>query len=47
MTANAFREDILRSKEAGMDEHLSKPIDEEKILKAVHKHIKSINIQRK
>ena len=39
MTANAFREDILRSKEAGMDEHLSKPIDEEKVLKAVHKHL--------
>ena len=27
MTANAFLEDMQRSKEAGMDEHLSKPVD--------------------
>ena len=27
MTANAFLEDIQKSKEAGMDEHLSKPVD--------------------
>ncbi len=27
MTANAFVEDIKRSKEAGMDEHVSKPVD--------------------
>ena len=27
MTANAFVEDIQKSKEAGMDEHLSKPVD--------------------
>ena len=27
MTANAFLEDMQKSKEAGMDEHLSKPVD--------------------
>ena len=27
MTANAFPEDVKKSKEAGMDEHLSMPVD--------------------
>ena len=27
MTANAFLADVKKSKEAGMDEHLSKPVD--------------------
>lgn len=27
MTANAFLEDVKKSKEAGMDERLSKPVD--------------------
>ncbi len=27
MTANAFLEDIEKRREAGMDEHLSKPVD--------------------
>ena len=27
MTANAFLEDMQKSKESGMDEHLSKPVD--------------------
>ena len=27
MTANAFLEDMQKSREAGMDEHLSKPVD--------------------
>ena len=27
MTENAFTEDLEKSKEAGMDEHLSKPVD--------------------
>ena len=27
MTANAFLEDMQKSKEAGMDVHLSKPVD--------------------
>ncbi|MBQ7624283.1 MAG: amino acid permease [Clostridia bacterium] len=31
MTANVFDEDVERSKEAGMNEHLSKPIEPEKL----------------
>ncbi len=31
MTANAFKEDIEQSKAAGMNEHLSKPLDEERL----------------
>lgn len=27
MTANAFAEDRIKSKEAGMNEHIEKPID--------------------
>ena len=27
MTANAFTEDRIRAKEAGMDEHVAKPVD--------------------
>ena len=33
MTANAFSDDIRRSREAGMDEHLSKPLDMEKVIR--------------
>ena len=33
MTANAFLEDKKQSKEAGMNEHLSKPLDEKKLMK--------------
>ena len=32
MTANAFIEDKQRSKEIGMNEHLSKPLDEKTLL---------------
>ncbi len=35
MTANAFDEDIRKSKEAGMNAHLSKPIDVRTMLKTV------------
>ena len=30
MTANAYAEDVERTKQAGMNEHLSKPIEPEK-----------------
>ena len=36
MTANAFTEDRLRAKEAGMDEHISKPIDMKLLVKIIH-----------
>ena len=35
MTANAFTEDRIRAKEAGMDEHLSKPIVIDEAIKTI------------
>jgi CheY-like chemotaxis protein len=32
MTANVFREDIEKCLEAGMDDHLGKPLDFEEVL---------------
>ena len=40
MTANAFTEDRIRAKEAGMDEHVAKPIDVEVLIKVIHKLVK-------
>ena len=37
MTANAFTEDRIRAKEAGMDEHIAKPVDMELLVKIIHK----------
>ena len=37
MTANAFTEDRIRAKEAGMDEHIAKPVDAELLVKVIHK----------
>ena len=36
MTANAFTEDRIRAKEAGMDEHIAKPVDAELLVKVIH-----------
>lgn len=41
MTANAFTEDRIRAKEAGMDEHISKPVDVELLVKIIHKLVKN------
>ena len=35
MTANAFTEDRIRAKEAGMNEHIAKPIDIKTILSVI------------
>ena len=40
MTANAFTEDRIRAKAAGMDEHVAKPVDVELLLKVIHKLVK-------
>ena len=40
MTANAFTEDRIKAKEAGMDEHVAKPIDVELLIKVIHKLVK-------
>ena len=37
MTANAFTEDRIRAKAAGMDEHIAKPVDVELLVKVIHK----------
>ena len=37
MTANAFTEDRLRAKEAGMNEHIEKPFDVKLLVKIIHK----------
>ena len=39
MTANAFAEDIQRSREAGMNEHLSKPLDETKLMSLIKQYL--------
>ena len=39
MTANAFTDDVQRSLDAGMDEHLTKPLREDDIVKALLKHL--------
>jgi CheY-like chemotaxis protein len=38
MTANAYDEDIKKTKDAGMNSHLSKPIDEEMLLKTLARY---------
>ncbi len=40
MTANAFAEDIKKSVEAGMDEHIAKPLDMALLAMVIAKHIK-------
>ena len=35
MTANAFTEDRIRAKEAGMDEHIAKPVDAKLLVKVI------------
>jgi CheY-like chemotaxis protein len=39
MTANAFAEDIQRCKQAGMDDHLAKPVDLDALLETIEKYI--------
>lgn len=40
MTANSFVEDRQKSKEAGMNEHLSKPLDMKKVVAVIGKYYK-------
>jgi PAS domain S-box-containing protein len=39
MTANAFREDVDKCLEAGMNDHVSKPLDFDKVLTALRKYL--------
>ena len=40
MTANAFTEDKMRAKEAGMDEHIAKPVDRKLLVKVINELVK-------
>ena len=41
MSANAFAEDIVNSRIAGMNEHLAKPLDEKKLLEVIRKYLRN------
>ena len=43
MTANAFKEDARKCLEAGMNEHLAKPLEIQKVIEAIWKHTRSSN----
>ena len=40
MSANAFAEDVLNSKKAGMNEHITKPIDIEVLARMLDAYVK-------
>ena len=40
MSANAFQDDIRRSREMGMNEHLAKPLSTEKLIAAICRHVR-------
>ena len=43
MSANAFQDDILKSRAAGMNEHLPKPLSTQKLLSTVRRYTKHRN----
>jgi len=47
LTANAMVEDIKQTKDAGMNDHLSKPIDVEKIFAMLYKYLNTKEINQK
>ena len=40
MTANAFAEDVLRCRDAGMNDHLAKPLDVDILVRMLHTYIR-------
>jgi len=40
MTANVFREDVERCREAGMNGHIGKPLDFNDVMNALGKHLR-------
>lgn len=42
LTANAFEEDVQRSMQAGLDAHLSKPVDPKELLKTLGRLVKAL-----
>ena len=47
MTANVFRSDIEACLDAGMDDHLGKPLDIDRVLETLRKHLGSKSIGQK
>ena len=41
MTANAFEEDKCKTKEAGMNEHIVKPLEKQVLIAVINKCIQS------
>ena len=39
MTANAFEDDILAARQAGMNEHVTKPLEIDRLLETLHRWI--------
>lgn len=39
MTANAFTDDIARSKKAGMNEHFTKPLNSKSVIQMIRKYV--------
>lgn len=37
MTADAFAEDVKKARSSGMDEHIAKPLDIDKLVKVLQK----------
>lgn len=40
MTANAFAEDVVKAKKAGMNDHIAKPLDRKKMRAVLAKYIR-------
>lgn len=40
MTANAFQDDIEKSHQSGMNEHLTKPLHTKTMLSAIRKYVR-------
>jgi len=40
MTANAFAEDVLKCKKAGMNDHITKPIDVDVLARVLDTYVK-------
>jgi CheY-like chemotaxis protein len=42
MTANVFKDDIEKCLEAGMDDHLGKPLDIDRIMEILKKYLRAV-----
>ena len=46
MTANAYTEDVQKTKDAGMDIHLAKPIEPERLYQTLTEQFAAVNGHR-